>query len=82
MELIRTTESVAEHAKRPLYAITAADFTNEPSTTEKRLTDVLALTSHWNAVLLIDEADVFLEQRSFSHMKRNAVVSGMILLPL
>lgn len=70
-----TAESVAEHLKRPLYSITAGDFAMDTATTEKQLTEILDLASHWNAVLLIDEADVFLEQRRFSDMKRNAIVS-------
>ncbi|KAF1952993.1 P-loop containing nucleoside triphosphate hydrolase protein [Byssothecium circinans] len=70
-----TAESVAEHVKRPLYAITAADFSEKLSVTEKRLTDVFDLTSHWSAVLLIDEADVFLAQRTFADVERNAIVA-------
>jgi AAA+ superfamily predicted ATPase len=33
------------------------------------------MTATWNAVLLIDEADVFLERRSLHDMHRNAMVS-------
>ena len=77
--LTRVPESVAEHVKRPLYTVTAGDFAGDLASTEKRLSAILNLASHWNAVLLIDEADVFLEQRSFSDIKRNAIVSGKYL---
>lgn len=32
-----------------------------------------------NIVILIDEADVFIEERNFADMKRNALISGLIL---
>lgn len=73
-------ESVAEYTKRPLYAITAADFADKVSKTEKNLVKILELASRWKAVLLIDEADVFLEQRSFANMERNAIVSSKAYL--
>jgi hypothetical protein len=41
-----------------------------------RLEKVFAISVRWDAVLLIDEADVVLEKRSYENMNRNAVVSG------
>ncbi|GFZ47211.1 hypothetical protein JCM24511_04954 [Saitozyma sp. JCM 24511] len=41
---------------------------------EKKLSDVLELATSWKAVLLIDEADIFLEKRSQSNIERNALV--------
>jgi hypothetical protein len=32
--------------------------------------------SRWDAVLLLDEADVLLEKRSYEDLRRNGVVSG------
>ena len=34
----------------------------------------------WNAVLLLDEADVFLAERNLENLSRNALVSGGFLL--
>ena len=31
---------------------------------------------NWNAVLLLDEADVFLAERNLENLSRNALVSG------
>lgn len=36
--------------------------------------------SNWIKVVLLDEADVFLEQRSLVNLDRNALVSGEQLL--
>jgi hypothetical protein len=32
--------------------------------------------SRWDAVLLLDEADVVLEKRSYEDIRRNGIVSG------
>jgi hypothetical protein len=45
---------------------------------EKTLIEVLDLATSWNAVLLIDEADVFLEQRSLRDLSRNGIVAGKV----
>jgi AAA+ superfamily predicted ATPase len=75
----KLAESVAEHAEKPLYAVTAADFTNKITVIESKLNDVFDLAAHWNAVLLIDEADVILTRRTFADVERNAVVAGKYL---
>lgn len=43
---------------------------------ERNLTTALEVATRWNAIVLIDEADVFLEQRTVHDLKRNALVSG------
>lgn len=40
-----------------------------------RLTQIMDMAATWRAVLLIDEADVFLERRSLNDLHRNAMVS-------
>ncbi|MNE42411.1 ATPase family [compost metagenome] len=47
---------------------------------EQTLTKILALAERWNAVLLIDEADVFLEKRTSENLERNAVVAVFLRL--
>jgi hypothetical protein len=42
---------------------------------EERLTQVLELAQRWKAVVLLDEADVFLAQRDNAGIERNALVS-------
>jgi SpoVK/Ycf46/Vps4 family AAA+-type ATPase len=39
------------------------------------LANILHLARHWGAIVLLDEADVFLEQRSHENVNRNALVS-------
>ncbi|KAL2062221.1 hypothetical protein VTL71DRAFT_6487 [Oculimacula yallundae] len=42
----------------------------------------LYLGKTWNCVLLLDEADVFLEERSLNDLKRNSLVSAVFLRTL
>lgn len=70
-----TAESVAEIAEMPLYRVTCGDIGINAEAVEKYLTTVLHLGNTWNAVLLLDEADVFLEERTIADMKRNSLVS-------
>lgn len=70
-----TAESVAEFAERPLYRVTCGDIGTDPESVEKYLESVLFIGSTWGCVVLLDEADVFLEKRTEMDMQRNALVS-------
>lgn len=70
-------ESVAEYTKRPLLSITAADLGDEPVELERKLLDTFRCAVSWDAVVLLDEADVYLERRSANDLKRNSIVSSM-----
>ncbi|KAK4214935.1 Fidgetin-like protein 1 [Rhypophila decipiens] len=70
-----TAGNVAELAEMPLYSVTCGDIGTKPEAVEKYLNTVLYLGKKWNCVLLLDEADVFLEQRSLSDLDRNSLVS-------
>lgn len=70
-----TAEAVAIENRKPLFVITCGDLGLTPSEVESSLTNVFRLAHLWDCVLLLDEADVFLTQRSKVDMKRNALVS-------
>ncbi|KAJ9091271.1 hypothetical protein QFC19_009181 [Naganishia cerealis] len=69
-----TAEAVSEHLKRPLYTISAGELGTTIVNLERKLQDTLELATSWKAVLLIDEADIFLEKRSTANIERNAMV--------
>lgn len=75
-----TAESVAEHLRRPLYKLGAGDLGTAANVVEKNLGKALALCGHFGAVLLIDEADVFMEARSSNNLQRNELVSVFLRL--
>ena len=70
-----TAESVAEIAKKPLYRVSCGDLGTDPTKVEEYLESVLYLGKIWDCVVLLDEADVYLEQRSMESLARNALVS-------
>ncbi|KAJ5940511.1 hypothetical protein N7516_000679 [Penicillium verrucosum] len=70
-----TAESVAEYTGRPLLSITAADLGHEPVPLEQNLLRFFRNARHWNAIVLLDEADVYLETRSAQDLRRNSIVS-------
>ena len=71
-----TAESVCESLKRPLYIVSGGELGASPEQAEKTLQDILELSKLWKAIILIDEADVFLEERSAHDIVRNNFVSG------
>jgi hypothetical protein len=67
---------VAENMRVPLYMMSAGDLGLDPSKIESSLSKIFDMVSKWNAVLLLDECDVFLEARSSHELERNKVVSS------
>ncbi|KAI0897170.1 P-loop containing nucleoside triphosphate hydrolase protein [Annulohypoxylon nitens] len=73
-----TAETIAEATRRPLFSISVADVGTKARHVESNLSKIFALAASWKAILLIDEADVFLESRgrgNASSTDRNALVS-------
>lgn len=70
-----TAESVSEEMEAPLYSLSAGDLGLDPRQVDNNLKDILEMCTKWNAILLLDEADVFLEERSLHELERNKLVS-------
>lgn len=75
-----TAESVAEEMKVPLYIMSAGDLGSEAHEVEENLSSILGMVANWNAVLLLDECDVFLEERTAHDMERNRIVGIFLRL--
>ncbi|KAM0753453.1 P-loop containing nucleoside triphosphate hydrolase protein [Meredithblackwellia eburnea MCA 4105] len=75
-----TAEAIAQHLRRPLYMVSAGELGTTAVALERQLKEVLELATLWNAVLLIDEADIFLEKRSNQQLERNALVAIFLRL--
>jgi len=58
-----------------LYCVSAGELGTDAKSVDKALIQILELAQTWKAVLLLDEADVFLYQRSSNDVIRNALVS-------
>jgi SpoVK/Ycf46/Vps4 family AAA+-type ATPase len=85
-----TAEAVAELLKRTLYSvcstalrfqacltfqISAGELSTNTAELEVQLSRIFKIASHWNTILLLDEADVFLEKRLSENLARNSLVS-------
>lgn len=75
-----TAEATAEVLHRPLYYLTSGELGTTPGEVEEKLSIVLKLIGRWNAVLLIDEVDIFLEKRDSNNILRNSIVGIFLKL--
>lgn len=74
-----TAETIAEATGKPLFVVSVAEIGLNASKAEKNLEQMFSLAGTWEAVLLVDEADVFLESRtSEGDAERNALVSVLL----
>jgi hypothetical protein len=75
-----TAEGISEYLKKPLYMVSAGELGTDSRQLEIQLSRILDMCYSWGAVLLLDEADVFLERRSVHELQRNALVSVFLRL--
>jgi hypothetical protein len=69
-------ESIVEHFRKPLLRVDLGRFGTNAVAVEAGLSKVFKYAERWQAVCLLDEADVFLEQRRNNNLARNNIVSG------
>ncbi|KAG5979902.1 hypothetical protein E4U55_004646 [Claviceps digitariae] len=70
-----TAEGISELLQCPLYMASAGELGTDPKSLEVELQRLLDICHSWGAILLLDEADVFLEKRNMHNIYRNALVS-------
>ncbi|RSM11843.1 hypothetical protein CDV31_006611 [Fusarium ambrosium] len=70
-----TAETVAEEARKPLYLLSAGELGQDPAGIESRLRLVFKIAESWNAIVLLDECDVFLRERSSNELTHNEIVA-------
>ena len=76
-----TAEAVAEVLRLPLYRVSMGELGTTPEQLEERLQKIFDLCLPWNALVLIDEAEILLETRQqSSDLVRNAMVCVMLRL--
>lgn len=72
-----TAEVFAEATERPLLSVQAAQLGTDADKVEDNLRDILSKGSRWNAVVLLDEADVYISERS-ANLHQNAIVAAFL----
>ncbi|KAF6819054.1 P-loop containing nucleoside triphosphate hydrolase (ATPase) [Colletotrichum plurivorum] len=73
-----TAECIANHTQRPLLSLTSSDIGVEPELVEGNLTRWFKLAERWGAIMLIDEADIYMERREVQDLTRNHLVAGFL----
>jgi SpoVK/Ycf46/Vps4 family AAA+-type ATPase len=68
-----TAEVYSESVCRPLYTVQCSQLGTGAVELEEKLTKTLARAVRWNAILLIDEADVYIHERG-NDINQNAIV--------
>lgn len=68
-----TSEIYAETKERALYTVQCSQLGMDPETLEKNLMKVFARGRRWGAVVLLDEADVYVRARG-EDLNQNAIV--------
>lgn len=61
--------------------VSSGDIGTKPHEVEKKLNQIFFLVGQWDAILLIDECDVFLEERKTSDLVRNGLIAGQSVYP-
>ncbi|KAF3765412.1 hypothetical protein M406DRAFT_233648, partial [Cryphonectria parasitica EP155] len=77
-----TAKAVAEQLQRPLYRVRMGELGVNAERVESSLKEALRRCSYWNSVLLIDEADIFLKQRTNDNLARNELSTNQGVLIL
>jgi hypothetical protein len=72
-----TAEVYAELIRRPLYSIRSGALGTSAAEIDKNLREIFQRGKRWNAVLLLDEADVFVVERG-SNIEQNAIVAEFL----
>ncbi|KAM7218120.1 P-loop containing nucleoside triphosphate hydrolase protein [Rhypophila decipiens] len=71
-----TAESISDYCKKPLLRLEASTLGTSVNSVEKGLTRAFNLAEKWRqALVLIDEADIYLEQRKSKNLTHNGLVS-------
>jgi hypothetical protein len=68
-----TAEAFSEIVRKPLYTVQCSQLGMTPTDLEKHLSTVLQRATRWKALLLIDEADVYIRERG-DEIAQNAIV--------
>ncbi|KAK2829901.1 hypothetical protein FQN49_007142 [Arthroderma sp. PD_2] len=70
-----TAEAVADRCRKPLFYLQAEDLGTQAAELGAKIKKVFELALEWNAVILLDEADVFMAERNPNDIHRNELVS-------
>lgn len=74
-----TAEVFSEMIEKPLYMVQCSQLGLDVDQIEKNLEEILGRAARWGAILLIDEADVYIRRRE-NDIQQNAIVGVFLRL--
>ncbi len=72
-----TAEVFAEFKKRPLYTVQCSQLGIDAESVEKHLSVAMQRANRWDAIMLLDEADVYIRKRG-EDLNQNAIVGAFL----
>ena len=76
--VLTCVECIAELTERPLLSLTCTDIGVRPEMVESNLVRWFKAAESWGAIILIDEADIYMEERRVQDIERNHLVAGFL----
>lgn len=76
--MLTSLECIADFTGRPLLSLTCSDIGVNPEEIEDNLRKWFKMAESWGAIMLIDEADIYMEQRQVQDIERNHLVAGFL----
>lgn len=73
-----SAEAIAEVLKKPLYNLSVGELGITPRELENSLENAMKIVERWDAILLLDEVDVFAVDRKDSSIERNAMTAILL----
>ncbi|UPL03968.1 hypothetical protein LCI18_014902 [Fusarium solani-melongenae] len=71
-------EAIADRLRRPLYHLQADDLGTDVASLGIKFQRTSKIASAWNAIILLDEADVFIAQRDPRDVERNGLCCALL----
>lgn len=68
-------EAVADKTRLPLYYVDANEM-GTPDRVNSTFDDIMSNAADWSAIILLDEADIYLQRRSEKDLTRNEIVAS------
>lgn len=75
-----TAQGVAELVEAPLYSVSSGDLGTDAAMIDRKLQDIFNMVEKWNGIVLVDEADVFMERRQDHNLEQTACVAVFLRL--
>ena len=75
-----SAEATCELLEKPMYCLNVGDLGIDPEHMEIIMNTVFEYSKRWDAIICIDEVDIFLEERENNMIARNAMVGIFLKL--